>query len=146
MYIPIFLPRFLYLSSNSLLFAKCREERRRVCLGGGAKTPHDFSRRYFAHFKGARGPATTSQDFYHFRDLKMYPFAQVPASEKASKSSFDYEQRIRLRGQFPEVDPSKRGLMFILQMDTVAPQVCLNAGGVASSHGEGRGGYEPVRS
>ena len=59
----------------------------------------------------------------------MYPLAQVPAFGGKSASFFDYEQRVRLWGQAAGVNPSERASMLILRMDTIARQVCLNAGG-----------------
>ena len=67
----------------------------------------------------------------------MLPFSPVLTSDGMSSSFAEDEQEVRLRNQATDLEPAKRASAFILQMDTIAQQVSLRAGGATLIQGEG---------
>ena len=80
--------------------------------------------------------------FLFIRELRM--MGKAPSYDRQNASFIDYEQRVRLWSQSAEVDPSKRPSPLILRMNTIARQVCLNAGDYGFTLGGGSGGHLKV--
>ena len=66
----------------------------------------------------------------------MRPRARVLARDGAGSPFIDHEHRVRLWKLAAEADPSQRASTSIPQMDAIARQVCVNAGGDTDILGE----------
>ena len=67
----------------------------------------------------------------------MPPAARVPGFDGKGSSYIIYEQQVRLWRQVANLDPSKRAAALILQVETVARQVCLAAGSDSVANNDG---------